>query len=106
MDNRAREKYCRLDGTATAADDPKRGVWYSAGCTFWTDEWDRLHLRGQYRIPVCPHCGCPGMQIDADKWEVPDEYESTHPGYGAQLEARKNAPCSRLRPRPQTESPA
>lgn len=59
-------RYLTVNGSPTSADDPKRLVWYSAGCTFWTDDWEQLRL--SLGIPVCPDCGCPGYQIDAAKW--------------------------------------
>lgn len=93
---RAQAKYQRLsDGKPTTATDPERGVWYSAHCMFWTDEWDLLQLLPPHRIPACPHCGSVGFQITAGEWEVPDEYEAEHPGYRARLAAQKNAACRR-----------
>lgn len=88
-------KYQRLDtGEPTTSDDPKRGVWYSVTCTFWTDEWDLLKVVGP-GIPCCPYCNSVGFQIDADRWSVPDQYEAEHPGYREQLASYKNAPCKR-----------
>lgn len=61
--------YRRLDGTKTSDRDPKRGVWYAASmaCGYWTDDWSQL-AKTNLGVPACPHCGCPGMQITADKW--------------------------------------
>lgn len=56
-------KYRRLDGFTTTADDPERSVWYSASCSWWTDEWDRL-LRGPGGMPCCPHCGSVGYATE------------------------------------------
>lgn len=55
------------DGIRCNPDDPKRLVWYAAGCSFWTDDFDMLNQSGQ--IPVCPHCGAPGYQSSAADWE-------------------------------------
>lgn len=68
-------------GLACALDDPKRAVWYSARCTFWTDDWSRLALVGP-GIPCCPHCKCPGMQTDWEDWMNGVEgYDAKNPGY-------------------------
>ncbi len=62
------EKYQRIDnGQATTVDDPKRGIWYSAHCGFWTDDWTTLKAM-PVGIPCCPDCGCPGMQTNAEDW--------------------------------------
>lgn len=34
--------------------DRNRRVWYSTGCTFWTDNGKVL---AQLSTPSCPHCG-------------------------------------------------
>lgn len=89
-------KYLRLDGTPTDAEDPKRGIWYSAGqhCGYWTDDWSKLsrHTPG---IPCCPHCGCVGMQTTARDWlAVPDLFLDTHPRYDEWLPQSKEQ-CGR-----------
>lgn len=84
-------KYQTLDGDPTTADDPKRGVWYSVSCTFWTDEWDKLALSGM--TPVCPHCGCVGFETTAQGFAVSPEYEAKHIGYEAELMTIKNTKC-------------
>lgn len=58
-------KITDLSGKPVAADDPSRGIWYSM-CTYWTDDWDTLRVRGG--IPCCPTCGSPGMQTTAADW--------------------------------------
>lgn len=62
-------KYLTLAGKKTISTDPKRGVWYSANCYYWTDDWSKLKLRNG-RIPCCPECGTPGLQMTAD--QLPD----------------------------------
>lgn len=62
--------YQRIDdGKPTIADDPERGVWYSAGqsCGYWTDDWTKLVKVGP-GIPVCPHCKMVGMQTTFKEW--------------------------------------
>lgn len=75
-------KYRRLDtGESVAADDPERGIWYSAGCGYWTDDWSQLSCFGA-GIPCCPHCNCPGMQTTAREWFVVlPEFLRSHPRY-------------------------
>ncbi len=51
----------------TTADDPERGIWYSASCGYWTDDWSKLATIGP-AIPCCPKCGCPGMHCTAEEW--------------------------------------
>lgn len=58
--------YRRIDGTPCRSDDPKRLLWYAVSCGFWTDDWAMLKLSDG--IPVCPACGCPGMQVEAKQW--------------------------------------
>jgi hypothetical protein len=85
------------DGQETTGDDPARGVWYASGeyCGYWTDDWLKLHSGGM-GIPVCPHCGCPGMQIAYDKWESSArEFESDHPRY-LEFLAHEKEKCTRL----------
>ena len=57
----------KLNGEPTTHQDPERGLWYGARCTFWTDDWNRVTGVGP-GIPCCPHCGSPGMQITAKDW--------------------------------------
>lgn len=81
----ARQRYYKVNGCAPGApthkNDPERAVWYSAGCTYWTDNWRRL---GQTRnIPVCPFCGCVGYIIEMSRWmaEAVKFEEEGHPRY-------------------------
>jgi hypothetical protein len=60
-------KYRTLHGTRVDADNPDRGIWYSAGCTFWTDDWNQLDATPG-GIPCCPYCRCVGMQTTAEAW--------------------------------------
>lgn len=60
--------YRTLNGRPCTDSAPERGIWYSAGCTFWTDDWSALRSFGP-GIPCCPDCGAPGMQTDAKDWE-------------------------------------
>lgn len=83
--------YRRLDdGIETDANDPERGVWYSAAmtCGYWTDDWSNLSThRG---IPCCPHCGCVGMQAMAKEWfNVSEEFLKSHPRYDEWLPTSK-----------------
>lgn len=79
------------DGVATTADDPERGVWYSIGCGYWTDDWTALG-ETKLGIPVCPRCGCPGMIIAYNHWMYAAEMHqgSGHPRYVEWLKTRKN----------------
>lgn len=63
-------RYMRLDtGRETTADDPLRGIWYSAGhCGYWTDDWNKVAQVKLGGIPTCPHCSAVGLQIDAENW--------------------------------------
>lgn len=80
-------KYIDDRGERVAESDPKRLVWYSAGCTLWTDDFDVLNTRG---IPSCPHCGAVGFQISAEEWEKGiRKFERTYPGYLALLTGLK-----------------
>ena len=70
------------DGKTTTADDPKRGVWYSAGvtCGYWTDDWSKLTTNGG--IPCCPKCRCVGMQTTADDWfSGAEKFQTDHSRY-------------------------
>lgn len=74
-------EYHRDDGTQTTVDDPKRLLWHSATCTFWTDDWSLLALAGP-GIPCCPDCESPGYQTTAEKWdEGVSAADKQRPGY-------------------------
>lgn len=78
-----------VNGKPVSADDPNRLLWYSAGCGYWTDDWDKLKRTGP-GIPCCPRCKCVGMQIDAGKWEKgAKEFDANDPGYEKFLNERK-----------------
>ena len=82
-------KILDIQGNTVAADDPKRMLWYSASCGYWTDDWSTLCKLGP-GIPCCPICGCPGMQAAAGEWfDGATEYEKGHPGYLAFLNENK-----------------
>lgn len=75
--------YRTLDtGKRVLADDPSRGIWYAAGCTYWTDDWSALARTGP-GIPCCPHCGAVGMQVTAGEWFGGAERHQSqgNPGY-------------------------
>ncbi len=55
--------YIRTSGVATVQDDVERLVWYSARCTYWTDDWMLLGRSGKSQIPCCPRCGSVGLQV-------------------------------------------
>lgn len=81
-------KLLDADGKHVDAADPKRLLWYSAGCGFFTDDWNQLRTNGG--IPCCPKCGCVGMQIEAGKWEEgAANHDKTHPHYLAFLATAK-----------------
>lgn len=83
-------KYLTLAGKETTADDPKRLLWYSTRCFYWTDDWSKLKKFGS-DIPCCPRCGIPGMQATAEEWnDSVLAYEMAgHPGYFALVFAGK-----------------
>lgn len=61
-------KYLRIsDGRGTNENDPIRGVWYSAACGYWTDDWDKVVI-AMNSIPCCPTCRCPGFQTEYAQW--------------------------------------
>ena len=73
-------KYVTSSGEKTTEDDPNRLIWYSAGCGYFTDNWHLL--KSANGIPICPKCGCPGMQVEAEKWdEGVFKYDKGNPGY-------------------------
>lgn len=61
-------KYITTHGEPTHKDNTQREIWYSAHCTYWTDDWSKLKTVGP-GIPVCPYCSCPGMQLMALHWD-------------------------------------
>lgn len=89
--------------------DPPAELFYSANCTFWTDDWDWLrlenkrgvsHLGTAGGVPVCPGCGSPGFVAEvgayfsqAREWEdgtSPAAPGVPHPGYVAMLRWGRN----------------
>lgn len=75
--------YQTADGKETTATDPRRMIFYGSGnCSFWTDDWTKVRL-SMGQIPVCPHCGQVGFQMEARQWETgAANFESCfHPGY-------------------------
>lgn len=77
------------DGNKVAPDDPKRELWYSVTCGFWTDDWSKVRARGM-GIPCCPVCGQVGMQTNAADWgKGAKEFDEKQPGYNAFLNANK-----------------
>jgi hypothetical protein len=74
-------RYILEDGTETTTDDPRRLVWFSAGCGYWTDDW--ASLSKSFEIPICPSCNSPGFMAVAEKWlQNAADFETIgHPGY-------------------------
>ncbi len=89
--------YITLEGKVTTAEDPQRGVWYSASadCRYWTDDWNKLGSIGP-GIPCCPRCGCVGYQTTYKHWmDKASKYEKEdHPGYVAKMNSWKEH-CAR-----------
>ena len=81
-------KYTDTEGKPVSATDPTRFVWYGIrGCGYWTDDQSKLTRAG---IPVCPHCGAPGMQTTAGQWDSSvAEYDAKNPGYAAFVSSGK-----------------
>lgn len=64
-------------GLETSGFDPKRVVWYSMDCGYWTDDFDRLTS-----ALTCPFCGSVGGIVSHAYWDACAEtHESYHPGY-------------------------
>lgn len=55
-------KYLDQRGKETVKENPNRGMWASATCTYWTDNFSKVFFvrRGNMDIPVCPECGSVG----------------------------------------------
>lgn len=86
------ERYQRLtNGMPTTADDPLRGVWYSAKCAYWTDDWTKLDTVCVGGIPSCPRCKSVGFQTTAKDWQIGIEMfeEDNHPRYREFVDAQK-----------------
>lgn len=76
------ENYRKANGTPTTKDDPERLMWYSARCTYWTDDWSQLLLAIGSRIPCCPNCGSVGYQGEMGPWlDSAEAYAEANPGY-------------------------
>ncbi len=72
-------------GRATSPDDPRRLMWYSTRCSYWTDDWTELKLLGQ-RIPCCPTCQAVGYQSPFEAFEFMLQSKETSkqlPGFAA-----------------------
>lgn len=90
------ENYRKANGQPTTQDDPERLMWYSARCTYWTDDWSKLVLSTGSRIPCCPNCGSPGFQGEMEPWiESAIAYADTNPGYYQFLLGVKEA-CKKI----------
>jgi len=72
------KKCLTQSGTKCGPDDPLRAVWYSAMCTYWTDDWSKLGYAGP-GIPTCPVCRSPGMITNRKDW---DEGVTAHEAEG------------------------
>ena len=74
--------YRTANGTPTTQEDPERLMWYSARCTYWTDDWSTLVLAIGSGIPTCPNCGSVGFQGEMGPWlESAEAYGEANPGY-------------------------
>lgn len=90
-------KYQKDNGDATTSDDPRRMLWFSSNCTYWTDDWMKLKTFGDMPdqprsgVPCCPHCGSPGLQAEAAMWlRSAQVHESNgHPAYFAMVQWQK-----------------
>lgn len=80
--------YQTMDGELTNVKDPNRSVWYSAHCGYWTDDWDKVARK---KIPVCPHCDCPGFYGSFSEWDhgVKKYEKDGHPQYSEFVDSRK-----------------
>ena len=62
-------------------------LWYSAQCSYWTDDFDDLDKtesvdKAVGGIPCCPHCGMVGYQIELGDWnDGLAHYDREEPGY-------------------------
>lgn len=74
-------KFQTMDGDITNESDPKRAVWYSLMCGYWTDDWTKLAKVGS-GIPCCPVCHCPGCYGTIEEWfDGINEHDKNYPGY-------------------------
>lgn len=71
-------KYLNASGNVVPHNEPERLMWYGAGCSYWTDDWNKLgssrmdHINPKSSgIPCCPVCGSVGFQINYDDWFTP-----------------------------------
>src|SRR4051812_27341626 len=82
-------RYLDDHGNQVTATDPKRLIWYSVGCGYWTDDWAILAKTGP-GIPCCPKCGMVGMMTTAQRWDRgAAAYDQQNPGYAAFLSENK-----------------
>jgi hypothetical protein len=75
-------KYVTLNGEVTDVYDLNRAIWYSAVCTYWTDDWCKLSATFG-KIPCCPYCRSVGFQTTAKEWcgDVARFQAAGNPGY-------------------------
>lgn len=79
-------------------DDPSRYVFYSAKCTYWTDDFSKLG-RTKFGIPCCPICSSVGFQTTFEEWMTAALEHATrlneerYCGYIESLK-EKHLPCS------------
>lgn len=57
--------YLDIQGKPVDANDDTRLMWYSAKCSYWTDDWSKLG----YGIPSCPNCHSVGLHSLYKEWE-------------------------------------
>lgn len=87
-------KYMTLNGEVVDGNNLNRGVWYSAGCQYWTDDWSKLRVIRD-GIPRCPKCGAVGFQAIWKEWmEGAEKFAAENPGYLEFLEFNKEK-CNR-----------
>jgi len=61
------------------------------GCSYWTDDWEKIASTESHIIPHCPMCGGVGMQMEAKDWfaSAKNYQDDDHPGYVRFLETHK-----------------
>lgn len=61
-------KFLDTAGRLVGRNDESRIVWFSARCTYWTDDWSVLSKTFPHGIPICPNCKSPGLQAEFKDW--------------------------------------
>lgn len=90
-------RYLLENGQDTTPDDPLRQVWYSAGCSYWTDDWNSLACTAG-TIPACPNCLSVGYQAQASAFLLAAKsIDRTVPGYVRLIPLTRNR-CLKVSP--------